>query len=83
MPPKSKVTTRSAKKDKAGKEKVAAVVNSDHESDWTYGDEEPSIRNMVQSLPTMMASLNTRMDQMDGGGRKKKESNLLWCYAGY
>ena len=58
MPPKSKVTTRSAKKGKAGKKKVTAVVNTDHESDWTSGNEEPSMRDMVQNLTAMMASLN-------------------------
>ena len=61
-------------------------MNSDRESDWTSGDEEPSMRNMVQSLTTMMASLNTRMDQMDGGGRKRRKVTFraIWdCIPGH
>ena len=59
-----------------------AVVNSELESDWTSGDEAPSMRDMVQSLSAMMASLNTRMGQMDGGGRKRRTVTFRRCYAG-
>ena len=73
MPPKSKATTRSDKKGKAVKKSVTAMVNSEHELDLTSGEEGPSMKNMFQSLTAMMALLNTRMDQMDGGGRKKRK----------
>ena len=53
------------------------MVNSEHEWDWTSREEEPSMKDMFQSLTAMMASLNTRMEQIDGGGRKK--GNVAFC----
>ena len=46
-------------------------MDSEHDLDWTSGDEEPSMREMVRGLTNMMTSLNSRMNQMDGGRRKK------------
>ena len=65
MPPKNNATTRSAKKGKAVKKKVSAVIMSEHKSE----EEEPSMKDMFQNLTAMMTSLN----QMDGGGRKKRK----------
>ena len=73
MPPKNKATTRSTKKGKSVSKKSAPVMEADHESDWTSGDDEPSMREMVRGLTSMMSSLNARMNQMDGGGRKKRK----------
>ena len=47
-------------------------MHSDNESDYASEEEGPSVRDMVQNLTAMIASLNMRMDQMDGG-RKKRE----------
>ena len=41
MPPKNKATIQSAKKGKAMKKNVSTVVTSEHESDWTSGEEDP------------------------------------------
>ena len=70
-----------SKKGKAGKKKVTVVVHSDNESDYASEEEELSMRDMVQNLMVMMAPLNMRMDQMDGGGRKKEKSDLPWHYS--
>ena len=68
MPPKNKMTIRSSKKGKSVSKKSAPVMDSENESDWTSGDEKPSMREMVCGLTNMMTSLNSRMNQMDGGG---------------
>ena len=47
MPPKCKVTARSAKKGKAVRTKLAAVVQSDNEVDWASKEEEPSMQHVV------------------------------------
>ena len=50
MPPKNKAATRSAKKGKAVRKTVSPVVTSDHESDWTSGEDEPSMKEMFSNL---------------------------------
>ena len=72
-PQKNKATTKSAKKGKAVKRTVTSTAPFDHESDWTLHEDEPSMKEMFSNLTTMMSSLSTSMDQMDGGGRKKRK----------
>ena len=45
---------------------------SEVDSDMTLGEDEPSIRDMLRGLTTMMATMNTRMDGTKGEGRKKR-----------
>ena len=68
MPPKNKATGRSAKKGKAARKTAAHATLSDFESDATSGDDEPSVRDMLKGLSSMMSSLNTRMDEIEGDG---------------
>ena len=78
MPPKSKATTRSAKKGKSVCSKPAAIAPSDNEADWPSEEEELSMRDVVRNLTAMMASMNSRLNQMDGRGRKRrKESSAV------
>ena len=79
MPSKNKGTTRSAKKRKDMKKNVSTVVTSEHESDWTFGEEEPSMKDMFQNFTAMMTLLSTEMDQMDGEGRKKRKVAFHSC----
>ena len=73
MPSKNKATIKYSKKGKAVKKTVTPTAPSDHESDWTSGEEEPSMKMMFSNLTAMMSSLSTCMDQVEGGGRKKRK----------
>ena len=48
------------------------MADSEDESDWTSGEDEPSMRNMLKGLTSTMTTLNTRMDDLEGGGQKKR-----------
>ena len=71
MPPKSKATAMSAKKGKPVR-KTATVSDNETDTDWA-SDEEPSMRDAIRSLTAMMTSMNARLNQMDGGERKRRK----------
>ena len=73
MPPKNKATTRSTKKGKAVHTQPTAVVQSDNDTDWASEEEEPSMRDALRNLTAMMATMNLRLNKMDGGGNKKED----------
>ena len=78
MPPKSKATGRSAKKGKALKK--SARVAAAYDSDLTSGEDEPSVCDALRGLTTMMATMSSRLDDMEGEGRKRRRvafRNLL------
>ena len=68
MPLKGKVTSRSAKKGKTLR-KSTCTVTYDSESS---GQDEPSVQDALRGITTMMASMNTRIEAMEGGNRKKR-----------
>ena len=53
MPPENKATTWSDKKGKVVKKNVSTMVTSEHASDWTSGEEEPSMKDMFQNLTSL------------------------------
>ena len=71
MPPKSKLASRAAKRGKASK-KTARVVQSDIDSDGASGSNEPSVKDVLKDLSSMMATLSTRMDGLEGDGRRNR-----------
>ena len=73
MPPKNKASAKASKKGKALKKSSTPTAPSDHESDWTAGDDEHSVKDMFNNMTAMMPSLSTHMDEMEGGGRKKRK----------
>ena len=72
MPPKNKASAQATKKGKAVKKRSTPTVPVDHESDWTLGNDEPSVKDMLGNMTHMMASLSTCMDRIEGGGRKTR-----------
>ena len=70
MPPKSKATGRSAKKGKALKKSARAAAVYD--SNMTSGEEEPTVRDALRGITAMMATMSSRLDEMEGEGRKRR-----------
>ena len=60
-----------SKKGKTLKKNSTPMATADHESDWTSGDNGPSVKDMFTNMTAMMASLSTHMGEMEGRGRKK------------
>ena len=75
IPPKNKLSSRAAKRGKAVR-KSARVVQSDFDSDGASGSDEPSVKDVLKNLSPMMATLSTRMDDMEGDGRRKRRVAL-------
>ena len=73
MPHKNKAGGKVSKKGKALKKRSTPTAPCDHVSDWTSGDDEPSVKDMFANMRVMMASLSTRMDEVEGGGRKNRK----------
>ena len=63
MPQKGKSTARSSKKGKTLRKSTRAATYDSESS----GQDEPSIHDALRGLTTMMATMNTRMDAMEGG----------------
>ena len=73
MQPKTKATARSVKKGKSVRKSVPVVQSdNDVDTDWA-SDEELSMRDTVRNLTAMMTTMNARLNQMDGGGRKRRK----------
>ena len=70
MPTKTKATGQAAKKGKTAKKN--ACVAAELDSDMTSGEDEPSVRDVLRGLTTMMATMSTRLDDIEGDGRKKR-----------
>ena len=70
MPPKTKATGHSAKKGKALKKSARAAAVYD--SDLTSGEDEPTVRDALRGLTTMMVTMSSRLDDMEGEGRKRR-----------
>ena len=68
MPQKGKVTSRSSKKGKSLR-KSTRTATYDSES---LGQDEPSVHDALCGITTMMATMNSRLDAMEGGNRKKR-----------
>ena len=74
MPPKNKATTRSGKKGKALKKKVTLMSQPHSDSDWTSGGEDKvTVQDLLSNVTTMMASLNTRLEAIEGDGKKRRK----------
>ena len=43
-----------------------------YDSDLTSGEDEPSVRDALRGLTTMMATMSSRLDDMEGDGRKRR-----------
>ena len=71
MLPKNKLSSRATKRSKDVR-KSARVVESDFDSDGASGSDEPSVKVILKNLSSMMATLSTGMDDMEGDGRKKR-----------
>ena len=56
MPPKNKASAKASKKGKALKKSSTPTAPSDHESDWTAGDDEHSVKDMFNNMTAMMPS---------------------------
>ena len=65
---------KATKKGKVGKKPAPRAAPVPSDSDWTSGgkDEEVSVKSLLSNRTTMMASMMTRMDQMDGGPKRWK-----------
>ena len=72
---KNKASAKSNKKGKILKKSSILAAPVDHDSDCTMGDEEsePSVKALLANMMTMVASLSTQMDEMEGGGRKTRK----------
>ena len=79
MSPKNKATARSAKKGKAVGKTATAVVRSDNEADWASEEEELSMRDMVQNLTAMMASMTSQKQSMPEWPSIFREPPMLSC----
>ena len=74
MPPKNKAMACSGKKGKALKKKANPTPQPTSDSDWMSGGdgEEATIKDL-SNMTTMMPSLNTRLEAIDGNGWKKRK----------
>ena len=70
MPPKTKASGRLAKKNKAAKKSARVAATDD--SDLISGEDEPSVRDALRDLTTMMATMSSRLDDMEGEGSKRR-----------
>ena len=68
MPQKGKVTSRSAKKGKTLRKSTWAITYDSESS----GQDEPSVHDALRGITTMMATMNTQLEAMEGGNRKKR-----------
>ena len=46
-------------------------MQSDNDTDWASEGEESFMQDAVRNLTAMMAAMNSRLNKMDGGGRKR------------
>ena len=76
MPPKTKASGRLAKKSKAAKK--SARVAAAYDSDLTSGEDEPSVRDALRGLTTMMATMSSHLDDMEEEGRKRRTIDCLF-----
>ena len=70
MPPKNNATAHSGRKGKALKKQADPPLLPTSESGEE--EEDASVRDLLMNMTDMMALLNTRLEAIEGDGRKKK-----------
>ena len=74
MPPQNKASSKITKKGKVSKKRITPEAPVTSDSDWTSGGEveEASVKSLLSNMTSMMAALNTRVDDMEDGWKKRK-----------